>query len=57
MELDKDKMDCCCTVCKISTKYGYSSGSCVFLQERLSYMGKQSKGERRYQAEAEKGQR
>lgn len=49
MELDKDKMDCCCAVCKISTKYGDSSGSCVLLQERLSYKGKLSKGGRSYQ--------
>lgn len=56
MELDKNKMDCCCTVCKILIKYGDSSESCVFLQERLSYIGKPSKWERRHQAEAEEGQ-
>lgn len=56
MELDKDKIDCYCTVCKIPTKYGDSSGSYVLLQERLNYMGKLRKGEGRYQAEAEKGQ-
>lgn len=56
MELYKNKKGCCCTVCKIPTKYNDSSGICVCSQERLSYIGKLSKRERRYQAEAEKGQ-
>lgn len=56
MELDKDKIDFYCTVCKMPAKYGDASGSYVLLQEKLSYIGKLRKGERRYQTEAEKGQ-
>lgn len=53
MGWDKDKMGCCCRVCKIPTEHSESSGTCVLLQDRLDYLGKLGKGGRRHQAEAE----